>query len=214
MSREFNVENPGKSTFSIGFIRKKFHISSKKVVKILKYYDKKKRIFITETDLDGLPAISLYCPKLQELTDEYTQKLLTKKPAKVSGQTPEPCREQEVELELEVEVEVDNIDIDISSSFEKVWKIYPKKQGKTNAIKAYTKALKEGDTEELVMAGIRNYIKFVEHDRQNGFADRKFKDGSTFFNQMCWRDDFTIEEKPTTKPGECDESNAPRAKVI
>ena len=92
----------------------------------------------------------------------------------------------------------------IEKDFEEVWKIYPKKQGKENAKKAYIKARKAGTSNCEIVAGLLRYIDFIKANRTE---DRYIKHGSTWFNQKCWDDDYSINEKPAannTVPSEDD----------
>lgn len=83
-----------------------------------------------------------------------------------------------------------------NEDFESVWEIYPNKKGKANALKSFEKAIKEGVTVEEILTGIKNYIAYIEAER---IEPRYVKNGSTWFNQKCWEDDYTIRRKPTTK---------------
>lgn len=75
------------------------------------------------------------------------------------------------------------------SDFEECWSIYPKKQGKAQARKAYLKfAEKDPDLKEKVTSGIKSYIGYIG---QNRIENRFVKHGSTFFNQECWNDDYS-----------------------
>ena len=76
MSREFNVEKPGITIFPIDVLRKKYSISWQKTVKILKFFHRKRRILISFSRRCGVEHIKLNCPKLKELCDEYTRKIL------------------------------------------------------------------------------------------------------------------------------------------
>ncbi len=100
MADEFDIKNPGISTFSIKKLTKNLQLSRQKAIKILKFCDEKKRIFI---NIQG-DNLTLDCPRLKELTDEYTQKQLSK----MSGQTPDSNRDKlrpkEAEAEAEAEV--------------------------------------------------------------------------------------------------------------
>ena len=73
--------------------------------------------------------------------------------------------------------------------------MYPRKQGKPNALKAYTKARKNGTTFEEVKQGIDNYCK---HLKAKGTTTEYIKHGSTWFNGEGWTDeyDFTMTNKP------------------
>lgn len=75
MAREFDVNNPGKVTVSQRFLTRKLQVSRQKTVKILKFFHEKERIFLEE---DG-GKFHLNCPRLRELSDEYTRKKLESK---------------------------------------------------------------------------------------------------------------------------------------
>lgn len=74
-----------------------------------------------------------------------------------------------------------------TSRFESVWELYPKKAGKSNAKKAFDKAIKLGVSVELIKQKIGEYnqqIAFKKTDRQY------IKNGSTWFNQAGWEDEY------------------------
>jgi hypothetical protein len=105
LAQEFDPNTPGEITVSREFFRKKFRVSWQKVVKVLSFYHERERIFHKFLDDKRLPSIWLHCPKYQELTDEYSKKLLKK----MSGQTPDSCLDKvRVEAEEEKEAEEDN----------------------------------------------------------------------------------------------------------
>lgn len=93
--------------------------------------------------------------------------------------------EIEKEKELKKEKEIYNNKVD--SDFEYLWSLYPKKDGKKNAKTAYTRAVKNGVTKEQVEDGIRRYIRYIEITKQY------VKNGSTWFNQECWNDEYKTE---------------------
>lgn len=81
---------------------------------------------------------------------------------------------------------------ELRNEFEALWKLYPKKQGKDKAFGYYERARKSGSTYEEVEQGINDYkayINFNEIDMQY------VKQGSTFFSQKAWQDDWTIRNK-------------------
>ena len=83
-----------------------------------------------------------------------------------------------------------------ANEFARVWKMYPNKKGKTSAYKSFCKALKEGVSIETIIDGIKRYNQYIELEK----IDIKYvKNGSTWFNQKCWEDDYTIKRKLTTK---------------
>lgn len=80
----------------------------------------------------------------------------------------------------------------MADDFEELWKLYPRKQGKRGAFEAYKRARKDGVTDEEIRKGIeayRDYIKISETDPQY------IKQGSTFFSQRAWADDWTPRKK-------------------
>lgn len=81
----------------------------------------------------------------------------------------------------------------IEKDFEEVWAAYPKKQGKEAAKKAYIKARKAGVSNCEIAAGLTRYKLFIQANRTE---DRYIKHGSTWFNQKCWEDDYSLSEKP------------------
>lgn len=76
--------------------------------------------------------------------------------------------------------------------FEELWKLYPKKQGKANALTAYIKARKKGVTEEQVKTGLERYVKYIE---DTNTPEQYIKHGSTWFNQGCWDDEYRQGQK-------------------
>lgn len=97
MADEFDPNNPGIYRISTKKLTKNLQLSRQKTVKILKYFHEKERIFIE----DHGEFLLLNCPRLADLSDEYTVRQLKK----VSGQTPDPCRDKLQPIEVEVEVD-------------------------------------------------------------------------------------------------------------
>lgn len=140
---------------------------------------------------------------------DYREKLKTMSET-MSPALSDKSIETEIDIELEKDAEKDK-DISLSdksdgvfsssepkkksdksqfeSDFEECWSIYPKKQGKAQARKAYLKfAEKDPDLKEKVTSGIKSYIGYIG---QNRIENRFVKHGSTFFNQECWNDDYS-----------------------
>ncbi len=82
MSREFDVNNPGNCQVSVKFLTKKLQLSTKLVTKVLQFCAENNRIYFS-IDKD---TISLNCPKLIKMCDEFTNKVLKAK----SGVNPDP----------------------------------------------------------------------------------------------------------------------------
>lgn len=110
--------------------------------------------------------------------------------------------EKDIELEKEKEKEINNIHIHslkteddiLNKEFEEIWKLYPKKVGKPKAIQKYKKyrTSKKEDycTYEEVLTGLEKYLKYIG---QNTWYSPK--DGSTWFNNQGWKDEYEIKEE-------------------
>lgn len=85
MSDHFDTKNPGKNSFSRSFLSKNYNISMKKVTEILQYFSDHSKIIMEITTENRLEVYSLNCPKLKDLTDEYTNKVIRSE----SGVTPD-----------------------------------------------------------------------------------------------------------------------------
>ena len=80
--------------------------------------------------------------------------------------------------------------IDEPDEFEPLWKLYPRKQGKDKAYKAFQKARKEGVEVSTIKTGILNYLNYIEGSK---IEPKYIKMGATWFNNRCWNDDYTIQ---------------------
>ena len=74
-----------------------------------------------------------------------------------------------------------------SNEFKGLWDMYPRKQGKTNAWKAYLKARLNGSVYSDIENGLKNYVAYI---KKNKTEARYIKMGSTWFNQKCWEDSY------------------------
>ncbi len=86
----------------------------------------------------------------------------------------------------------------MKNRFDDIWEHYPtgRKQGKEKAYKSYQKAIKDGVTDETILNGINAYKKQIE--LQN--TDIQYiKQGSTWFNQKCWDDEYITKLEATGK---------------
>jgi hypothetical protein len=76
----------------------------------------------------------------------------------------------------------------LESEFETLWNIYPKKEGKANALKSYIKARKDKDySYETIENGLYRYIDYLRAQE----TERKYiMMGSTWFNGEKWLDEY------------------------
>jgi hypothetical protein len=83
----------------------------------------------------------------------------------------------------------------LEEEFDKLWELYPKKQGKPKAKEKYIKyrkSKKDYCTYEEVLRGLENYLK---HIKQNHIDMQYIKQGSTWFNNKCWLDEYQINDE-------------------
>lgn len=120
------------------------------------------------------------------------------------------CEKSHEHIELDININTDtdkeinnihtslplNEDDVLKNEFEKLWKLYPKKVGKDKAFTKYKKyrTSKDDDycTYEEVLNGLERYLKYIE---QNTWYSPK--DGSTWFNNRSWNDEYSIKEEDT-----------------
>jgi hypothetical protein len=81
----------------------------------------------------------------------------------------------------------------LEDRFEEIWKLYPRKEGKSNAFKKYLKIYKKVSDNEIIK-GIDKYVGYIE---KNKIENKYIKMGSSWFNGECWNDIY--EEEPEGK---------------
>ena len=82
----------------------------------------------------------------------------------------------------------------LNNRFELIWKQYPKgrKQGKDKSFKAYQKAIKNGETDEVILKGLSDYKKQIEIQR----TELQFiKQAVTWFTNKSWNDEYVTTSK-------------------
>lgn len=80
----------------------------------------------------------------------------------------------------------------IKDEFEKLWAIYPNKQGKQHAYRAYERARKRKQnpvTYEQVKTGIEQYCEYIA---AKGISKQYIKHGSTYFNGAEWESEYDL----------------------
>lgn len=108
-------------------------------------------------------------PNTEPMTVPYINK--TKQKNNISPTTPKMAESAELE-----------------SDFEKLWKLYPKKERKADALKAYKKAIKAGTTNKEIQTGIIAYKNSVVGKDPTYIAQ-----GGTWFTQQRWKDELTTD---------------------
>lgn len=74
--------------------------------------------------------------------------------------------------------------------FETLWKKYPKKSGKPMALKAFLKAVKSGVEIDLISTKLDEYNQQI---KLRGTEKQWIKNGSTWFNQQGWLDEYDLQ---------------------
>lgn len=86
----------------------------------------------------------------------------------------------------------------LEEDFNKLWKLYPRKEGKKKAFEAYKRAIKNGTTNKEIQTGIVNYLAQIRVQKTN---KQYIKQGSTWFNGECWDDEYNLgQEKSPVNP--------------
>lgn len=85
---------------------------------------------------------------------------------------------------------------ELEEEFEMIWSNYPNKQGKKKALTYYIKARKNGTTREEVWNGLESYLRYIKTEK---VGQQYIKHGSTWFNNECWNDDYSVKREATTK---------------
>lgn len=74
----------------------------------------------------------------------------------------------------------------LEQEFEEIWKLYPRKIGKSVALSKYIKARQDGVKFETVKNGVERYAKYCKSIKDEHYI----KHGSTWFNQKGWEDEY------------------------
>lgn len=85
----------------------------------------------------------------------------------------------------------------VKERFEYLWNLYPNKKGKKQALAAFQRALKKGTTIDQIRDGIKAYVRYI---KESNIDSKYVKQGSTFFQQEAWNDDWTP-QKPKDSLG-------------
>lgn len=79
----------------------------------------------------------------------------------------------------------------LEARFNDLWSIYPRKEGRKQALAAYKRAVKKKVSDETIKSGIEKYTAEITANS----TGRKFiKQGSTFFNGEHWNDDYQVQQ--------------------
>jgi len=149
----------------------------------------KRRQIRDKGKLAGVEYIVSEAKMIGELVDE--------KPHTENPDTVKPHTEKGAQSNNKQSITKSSIKKEINREFDNLWILYPRKQGKDKALSYYEKARKSGTTYEEVEQGILAYKAYIEAEE----IDKKYiKQGSTFFSQKAWQDDWSVHPKSTGNP--------------
>lgn len=160
-------------------IAKELNINSSKVQRVLDEFEKEQQIEQQMSNQNRLVSIIKW-NEYQNIEQQVNNKRTTSEQQLNTLQEYKECKNNKNEKNNNIYTLV--------QEFEKLWSMYPKKQGKTDAEKKYYKYRKDGTTYEEVLNGLENYNSYI---KRKGIEQRYIKNGSTWFNQKCWNDDYT-----------------------
>ncbi len=99
----------------------------------------------------------------------------------------------------------------LEEDFEKLWKLYPRKEGKKKAFEAYKRAIKNGTTNKEIQTGIVNYLTQIRVQRTN---KQYIKQGSTWFTGECWNDEYNVAQERSPVNPKTVPSSAPAERTV
>ena len=85
----------------------------------------------------------------------------------------------------------------IEQEFERIWEDYPRKQGHKEALAAFERSIKHGASIEDIHKGVLRYKEHIEKCR---IEKQYIKQGSTYFKQEAWQDEYDDSATTTAEP--------------
>lgn len=99
----------------------------------------------------------------------------------------------------------------LEEDFSKLWKLYPRKDGKKKAFETYKRAIKNGTTNKEIQTGIVNYLTQI---KIQGTPKQYIKQGSTWFNQECWNDEYNLGQEKSSVNSKTVSSSASAERTV
>ena len=84
-----------------------------------------------------------------------------------------------------------------AKAFESIWEDYPRKQGHKEALAAFERSVKHGASIEDIHKGVLRYKEHIEKCR---IEKQYIKQGSTYFRQEAWQDEYDDSATATAEP--------------
>ena len=168
-----------------------FYASDREVIKALKILQEKeiisketiKRKNYYSINIDLLN--SLYYPQnvgnQQNVGDDYPQNVGNSNQQNVGTNNEITIKKQCIDYSSLKTTKKKNSKKVSEEEINKIWNMYPKKQGKLKAIIKIPKLINEYGIEQMERC-VKRYIEYVENERKRGFKELQYKNGQTFFN--------------------------------
>lgn len=137
--------------------------------------------------------------KIKEQNRLRQQKQREKRKLLVSNVTSRDSHDTELELDLELDIELEKESNKDNTSkqdsmetlFSEIWKLYPKKTMRKEALAAFKKAVKKGTSVDDIKKGVEKYANHLEANKQW----LKPMDGGRWFNKERWNDEYDTPNK-------------------
>lgn len=95
----------------------------------------------------------------------------------------------------------------ICDEFDSLWKKYPRKVGKKEALRHYISARRRNIAMETISDGIDRYNDYIE---RNGVSKGYIKHGSSWFCEEAWDDDYSGDCRTNHRASNLSDENALR----
>lgn len=137
--------------------------------------------------------------KIKEQNRLRQQKQREKRKLLVSNVTSRDSHDTELELDLELDIELEKESNKDNTSkqdsmetlFSEIWKLYPKKTMRKEALAAFKKAIKKGTDADDIKKGVEKYANHLEANKHW----LKPMDGGRWFNKERWNDEYDTPNK-------------------
>ena len=123
--------------------------------------------------------------EVEEETERFSEE--TEKTERFLEEPKKPVKVKD-KVKVKGKVEVKEKISSNAEAFERIWKQYPRKQGRKEALAAFERAIKHGTTVEEIENGIKRYKKHIADCK---IEPQYVKQGSTYFRNESWNDDYS-----------------------
>lgn len=158
------------ASYSLDHWARKLYVSKRKTTSFLTVFSEKNLIFLEYDNSNVLGKIIVKIPKMLNFRDEYSKK---------SGQPPDkvPTISGAREQKKKESKKENKPNPEILDFFEDLWKAYPRKIGKPQALKFYLQTVKTESDMDSINVALGEYLAEVKDTEM-----KYIKHGSSWFN--------------------------------